>query len=546
MNTEQSHPKTRYDLLCEVGSGSCARVYKASRKSDNKIVAIKILNTKKLDNNGIQGILNEVRILASISNPFIVEYYEAYVDDNEDTFWIVMEYIGGGDLASKIKLRAKNDNHFSEKQIWSYMIQMLRAIKELHKLKIVHRDIKPANIFLSEDGQRVKLGDMNVSKVLKNDLAQTQIGTPYYLAPEVWKREMYDFRADIFSLGVLLYELAALKRPFEANDALQLCMKVQNDSISRIPLVYSDDLNSFIHKCLIKEQVLRPTAIQLLNSRILRKNLKDFDLSSYVNDEKDECVLLKTIVPTQNLSNINNVLPNKFSDRCRSVPNSKANFAGLMSKINFGIKRLATDGIALSNVTDKRVESVKEPERSDSPQWNKPNTNGVRKQPFSPHYQSHNNPLQVNIKSRVEERLSVDKLSKQGNRLLVEDELSVNPPLRIDMNKNNIKRPPILRKVSLSKQTDEHVPNQNNYQVQKSCYNRVIYNYADSDCRDFSDSNGLNNRKPEVNRINNSRRQNNESPTPIYANVLKMNFNRDVKYASSGFKDGNYRSSSMS
>jgi NIMA (never in mitosis gene a)-related kinase len=88
-------------------------------------------------------------------------------------------------------------------------------LKALHDLKIVHRDIKCANIFLTKDG-KVKLGDLNVSKVAKKGLLKTQTGTPYYASPEVWKDKPYDFKSDIWSLGCVLYEMITLSPPFTA------------------------------------------------------------------------------------------------------------------------------------------------------------------------------------------------------------------------------------------------------------------------------------------------------------------------------------------
>lgn len=102
----------------------------------------------------------------------------------------------------------------NEKRIWFYMTQILIGLKVLHENKIIHRDIKSANLFLSEDGKNIKLGDLNIAKIVKNDLASTQIGTPYYLAPEIWNNEPYDFKCDIFSLGCVVYEMATLNYPF--------------------------------------------------------------------------------------------------------------------------------------------------------------------------------------------------------------------------------------------------------------------------------------------------------------------------------------------
>ena len=94
---------------------------------------------------------------------------------------------------------------------------MVLGLQELHNHKIVHRDIKSANIFLTKSGM-AKLGDLNVSKIAKMGILQTQTGTPYYASPEVWQDKPYDKRSDIWSLGCVLYELTTLNPPFTAKD----------------------------------------------------------------------------------------------------------------------------------------------------------------------------------------------------------------------------------------------------------------------------------------------------------------------------------------
>lgn len=114
-----------------------------------------------------------------------------------------MEFVGGGDLSEKIAELKRKRSHFKEEIIWSYFIQILQGLQSLHEMKIMHRDIKSANVFMTEDLKTVKVGDLNVAKVVKNDFASTQIGTPYYLAPEIWNNKLYDYRCDVFSLGVV-------------------------------------------------------------------------------------------------------------------------------------------------------------------------------------------------------------------------------------------------------------------------------------------------------------------------------------------------------
>ena len=118
---------------------------------------------------------------------------------------LVMEYADGGDLLHKINTHKKNSTYPSEREIWQIFIQIVRGLKALHDLDILHRDLKCANIFLFNDGV-VKLGDFGFCKSLENaNMTKTMLGSPIYMAPEILRGEIYSTKADIWSLGVVLY-----------------------------------------------------------------------------------------------------------------------------------------------------------------------------------------------------------------------------------------------------------------------------------------------------------------------------------------------------
>ncbi|CAM6005350.1 unnamed protein product [Sphagnum balticum] len=121
-------------------------------------------------------------------------------------------------------------------------IQMLHGLKTLHRMNIFHRDIKSANILLTKNNKAIKLGDLNVSKISKSGLASTQTGTPYYASPEVWSDMPYNGKCDIWSLGCVLYEMAAFRPPFMAKDISSLKKKITAGQFERIPSSYSEDL----------------------------------------------------------------------------------------------------------------------------------------------------------------------------------------------------------------------------------------------------------------------------------------------------------------
>ena len=125
----------------------------------------------------------------------------------------------------KISKNIKAKKKFSETEIWQIFKNIVLGLKAIHDKKILHRDLKSANIFLNKKGI-VKIGDMNVSKVITMGLLYTQTGTPYYASPEVWKDQPYDYKSDIWSLGCLIYELTHLKPPFRGSTMEEVYGKV--------------------------------------------------------------------------------------------------------------------------------------------------------------------------------------------------------------------------------------------------------------------------------------------------------------------------------
>ena len=125
---------------------------------------------------------------------------------------------------------------------------------------IIHRDIKSHNIFLMKDG-RVKLGDFGIVKVLENtkSKAETMIGTPYYFSPEMCKGEQYDEKTDVWSLGVLLYEMCQLEYPFSGKSIAELTTQITHSRYKPIPDIYSKDVKDIIHGMLKKEPHKRPS-----------------------------------------------------------------------------------------------------------------------------------------------------------------------------------------------------------------------------------------------------------------------------------------------
>lgn len=302
-----------FEILSEIGEGAYSKVFKVLRKSDHEVYALKKVRIKSLKKKEKINALNEIRILASISHPNIISYKEAFFDDNSDCLCIVMEYADGGDLYQKILDYKKKQSYMSEPFLWHLLIKLTRALKALHELDIMHRDLKSANVFLTKDG-KVKLGDMNVSKVAKEAMNHTQTGTPYYASPEVWKDEPYDVKSDIWSLGCVLYEAAALKPPFRAEDMKSLFKKVVKGVFPGLPTCYSQDFSEVLSYFIIVDPKKRPSASQILKLNLVNKrvNIKD-------QNESLGSSLIGTIKLPTNISSISQYLPSsKYSSKSKS------------------------------------------------------------------------------------------------------------------------------------------------------------------------------------------------------------------------------------
>lgn len=215
-----------FEISKELGKGAFGSVWIVKRKEDGQRYAMKRVKISALDPRERENALNEVRILASLHNVNIVAYKEAFYDEESKTLNIVLEFADDGDLESKIQKNIKSRSSFNENDIWNYFIQIIQGLKYLHDNKIMHRDIKCANIFMNKNGV-LKLGDLNVSKIVKMGLATTQTGTPYYASPEVWADKPYDYKSDIWSVGCVIYEVCTLKPPFRGTSLEQLSRNVR-------------------------------------------------------------------------------------------------------------------------------------------------------------------------------------------------------------------------------------------------------------------------------------------------------------------------------
>ena len=298
----------RFVILRTIGRGTFGVVYKVRRKEDNKIYALKQVDAAP-------DALNEIRLLASLDHPNIIRFLEAFPflknGSRVAKLSIVMDYAGRGDLSKVIRRHKISRIPLKEERIWKYISQISSAVSFLHNHRILHRDLKAANCFVTKNDD-IKVGDMNISKVIKkNEFARTKIGTPYYMSPEVWNDIPYNEKSDVWSLGCLIYELAALDVPFKGYSVVDLKKRINMGHRVKIPnRYYKPQLWSLINKMLIVRPDYR-SSIQNVHTTALSKTQTNItNTDNNTNNNIDEKIyMLKTIKMTPKINQLTNRMP---------------------------------------------------------------------------------------------------------------------------------------------------------------------------------------------------------------------------------------------
>ncbi|XP_050014115.1 serine/threonine-protein kinase Nek4 isoform X6 [Alexandromys fortis] len=267
-------PQATYCYVRVVGRGSYGEVTLVKHRRDGKQYVIKTLNLRNASNRERRAAEQEAQLLSQLKHPNIVTYKESW-EGGDGLLYIVMGFCEGGDLYRKLK--EQKGQLLPESQVVEWFVQIAMALQYLHEKHILHRDLKTQNVFLTRTNI-IKVGDLGIARVLEHhsDMASTLIGTPYYMSPELFSNQPYNYKSDVWALGCCVYEMATLKHAFNAKDMNSLVYRIIEGKLPPMPKVYSSELAELIRTMLSRRPEERPSVRSILRQPYIKHQISLF------------------------------------------------------------------------------------------------------------------------------------------------------------------------------------------------------------------------------------------------------------------------------
>ncbi|XP_026138468.1 serine/threonine-protein kinase Nek3 isoform X1 [Carassius auratus] len=377
----------QYSLVKVIGQGSFGRALLVQPINGEQNYVMKEIRLPK-DDSGIRNSRREAVLLSRMKHSNVVAFIDSFEADGH--LYIVMEFCSGGDLL--LKIRQQKNVLFTEDVILKWFAQMCLGTKHIHDKRVLHRDLKSKNIFLTDSGT-VKLGDFGSACSLNSAkaYAQTYVGTPYYVSPEIWDNKPYNNKSDVWSLGCVLYELCTLQHPFQSSSWKSLILKVCRGTYAPLPSHFSYELHYLIKNMFKTNPKDRPSVHTILSShrvsRLLHKHLvpekKELvqERTHHWKREEGEKVAMflgqKSLVTTTSTEGTLQEEQSTFENNCIDDPASRKRWAVGTCNTVMGVLRnadiISTGSMENAEQTDliSEAEYVETQERRVRKQWDK-------------------------------------------------------------------------------------------------------------------------------------------------------------------------------
>ncbi len=297
----------RYQITERIGIGGMAEVYRAQDNVLGRLVAVKVMLPQyAADPNFTKRFKQEAAAAANLQSPYIVNVYDWGQDDG--TYYIVMEFVRGSDLKTAINERGA----INQRKVAEIGSQVCQALSVAHNLDIIHRDIKPQNIMVQPDGN-VKVMDFGIARAKNSVMTQTSsvLGTAHYISPEQAQGKELTAASDIYSLGIVLYEAATGKLPFDGPDAVSVAMKQVND-LPAPPREINPDIDPALEAIIMRAMAKNP-AERFATAQDMRYALNDYLAGRPVNVgggfTSAETAVMGGVVPPMGMADGTAVMP---------------------------------------------------------------------------------------------------------------------------------------------------------------------------------------------------------------------------------------------
>lgn len=261
-----------YSRVRDIGSGAFGRAVLV-RDQHGQLSVMRMVDVSRLDARQTSACVEEVKMLSRLSHPYLIAYHETFMEGG--LLCIVTDYAEGGDLSAKIAKVRKLGDSLSEQQILRWFAQASLGLKYMHDKTIPHRNVKSRNLFLTASGG-LRVGDYGISKVLQRSLALacTNVKAVHYLSPEICQDGQESFKGDVWALGCILYEMAALRLPFDEPNVAGLVLKIVRGPTPQFPTQYTAELRKLCNSLLQRDPAKRPSTQEVLQWPLLQQEIR--------------------------------------------------------------------------------------------------------------------------------------------------------------------------------------------------------------------------------------------------------------------------------